>query len=389
MTETPDLIGKDAPLTGARALARYALIGAVLLAVLAAFAYTGGWLSPARVTQSRLMVAFDAANGAHPGFRRNHAKGVCVTGWFESNGNAAALSTATVFAAGRVPLVGRFALAGGMPFLTDAPGAVRSMALRLLPPGGGEWRTGMNSIPVFAVNSAQGFYDQLVASKPDPATGKPDPAAMQEFLTRHPETVRAVALIKAHAMSSGFADATFNSLNAFRMVNAAGVSTPVRWAAVPIQESAARSSQSDEQTHEQTKGESETPHAAADKNYLFHDLIARIQRQPLQWHLVITVGEPGDPTSDATIAWPEERRHVDAGLVSIDHVFSEDSSSGSCTDINYDPLVLPTGIEPSDDPLLSARSAAYARSFTLRAGEKRKKIASALTEQDVAAGGTR
>jgi catalase len=378
MNATSDSTGKDAPLTGAAALLRFALIGAVLLAVLAAFAYTGGWLSPNRVTQTRMMAAFEADNGSHPGFRRNHAKGVCVTGWFESNGNAAAMSKAAVFAAGRVPLVGRFALAGGMPFLADAPGAVRSMALRLLPPGGGEWRTGMNNIPVFAVNSVQGFYDQLIALRPDPATGKPDPAAMQEFLMRHPETARAIAIIKSHAPSSGFADSTFNSLNAFRLVNAAGVSTAVRWSTVPVQESAAPG---------------DAQHAAADKNYLFADLLARIQRGPLRWRLVLTFGEPGDATSDATIPWPEERRHIDAGLVSIDHVYSEDSSSGSCTDINYDPLVLPSGIEPSDDPLLSARSAAYARSFTLRAGEKRKKAASAVSEKDVAvaaaAGGTK
>jgi catalase len=378
MYETPDSIGKTAPLTGAGALARYALIGAVLLAGIAAFAYTGGWLSHTRVTPNGMMAAFEAANGAHPGFRRNHAKGVCVTGWFESNGNAIALSKAAVFAAGRVPIVGRFAFAGGMPFLTDAPGAVRSMALRLLPPGGGEWRTGMNSTPVFSVNSAQGFYDQLIASKPDPATGKPDAAAMQEFLARHPETVRATAIIKSRAISSGFADSTFYSLNAFRLVNAAGVSIPVRWSTVPMQESAA---QSDRQ--------SDAQRAIADKNYLFDDLIARIRRQPLQWRFVLTIGEPGDPTRDATIPWPAERRHIDAGLVSIDHVFSEDSASGSCSDINYDPLVLPSGIEPSDDPLLSARSAAYARSFTLRAGEKPQKMPSAVTEQDVAAGGMR
>jgi catalase len=33
-------------------------------------------------------------------------------------------------------VVGRFALAGGMPFQTDAPAKVRSMALRFLLPGG-------------------------------------------------------------------------------------------------------------------------------------------------------------------------------------------------------------------------------------------------------------
>ena len=50
------------------------------------------------------------------GFRRNQAKGVCVMGSFESNGAAAALSKAAILAPGaKVPVVGRFALAGGMP----------------------------------------------------------------------------------------------------------------------------------------------------------------------------------------------------------------------------------------------------------------------------------
>jgi catalase len=363
---------KYTPLTGAPALARMAIIGAVLLMAVGAFAYTAGWLSPQRLTQSKMMAAFVSAAGDHPGFRRNHAKGICVTGWFESNGNAAEWSKAAIFAPGRVPLIGRFALAGGLPQQADKPATVRSMALQFLPPHGQEWRTGMNNIPVFVVNSARGFYEQLLASTPDPATGKPNPAAMQEFLGRHPETVRALVLVKNRRVSSGFADSTFNSLDAFRLVNAAGESIPVRWATVPVQEF--------------------TPEAAAqgalpDKNYLFDDLIARIHQKPLQWRLVLTLGAPGDPTNDATLPWPEERRHVDAGLVSIDQVFSEDE--GPCTDINYDPLVLPSGIEPSDDPLLSARSAAYARSFTLRTAEKHEKPPSAVTIHEAQAGAAR
>jgi catalase len=38
-------------------------------------------------------------------------------------------------------------------------------------------------------------------------------------------------------------------------------------------------------------------------------------------------------------------------------------------DINFDPLVLPNGIAPSDDPLLSSWSAAYSQSFTRRESE--------------------
>src|SRR6202047_693675 len=108
-------------ISDAGVLARLGAIGAVMLSVAAAFAYVGGWLSPVRLTQDRMMAAFQDANGIHAGFRRNHAKGVCVTGWFESSGQAAELSKAAVFPPGRVPLGGRFALSGGLSFQTDAP----------------------------------------------------------------------------------------------------------------------------------------------------------------------------------------------------------------------------------------------------------------------------
>jgi catalase len=49
--------------------------------------------------------------------------------------------------------------------------------------------------------------------------------------------------------------------------------------------------------------------------------------------------------------------------------------------INFDPLVLPNGITGSDDPLLSARSAAYSQSFTRRIGEP--KSPSAVTSSEV------
>ncbi len=77
----------------------------------------------------------------HPGFRRNHAKGVGVSGYFESNGRASRLSMAVVFRADRVPVLGRFALAGGTPDAADAVETTRSMALQFLLPDGEEWRT--------------------------------------------------------------------------------------------------------------------------------------------------------------------------------------------------------------------------------------------------------
>jgi catalase len=333
-------------------LLRLTAIGALVAGIAGLFAYAGGWLTPHTLSPALMVDTFEQVNGRHSGFRRNHAKGVCVTGYFESNGHGLALSKASVFRPGRAPIVGRFAFSGGQPYVSDAPGTVRSMAILFKLPDGEEWRTSMIDIPVFTVNTAEGFHDQLLATAPDPATGTPDPAAMNAFFAKHPESARAMELIHAHPMSSGFANSTYSALNAYRFITAGGTIAPVRWFMTPVQ------------TFAPAGAAQPNP---ADKNYLFDALIAAIHGNPIQWHLVLMVGQPGDPTADATLPWPPDRQQVDAGVLTIDHIESEDTSP--TRDINFDPLVLPNGIAASDDPLLSARSAAYAQSFTRREGE--------------------
>jgi catalase len=339
-------------------------IGVLILGLLGTFLYLGGWLTPHVLTPARLVDAFERVYGIHPGFRRNHAKGVCVSGFFESNGHGTRLSKAVVFRTGRVSVIGRFSFGGGNPYVGDAPDLVRGMGLLFWLPDGEEWRTAMINLPVFPVRTPQGFFDNLFASQPDPQTHKPDPAKMEEFLGRHPEAVPAMKIIKSRSVSSGFESSTYNSLNAFRFVDAGGASIPVRWSMVPVQPFVAANP---------------APADLGDKNYLFDALIASIFQHVLRWHLVITVGQPGDVTDDASIPWPDGREQVDVGTLTLDSVEREETSPAR--DINFDPLVLPAGMEPSDDPLLSARSAAYSQSFTRRAGERKEP--SAITPAEV------
>ena len=337
---------KPPRLSAASTLARLALIAITLGAVAITFAYLGGWLTPNELTPARFVDGFENVNGVQPGFRRNHAKGVGVSGFFESNGNGVRLSKAAVFRTGRVDVIGRFSLGGGHPEMADTPDAVRGLGLEFSLPNGELWRTTMINLPVFLFRTPEAFFEQMIASKPDPTTGKPHPEKMRAFFARHPESVRALKVIKGQKASSGFADSTFHALHAFRFVNAAGASIPVRWVFQPI----------------------EPPSTAlGSREYLFDGLVAHIRHKPLRWRLIVIVGQEGDPTNDATLAWPPEREQVDVGIVTIDN--AESGDSGPATDITFDPLVLPAGIAPSDDPLLSARSAVYSRAYTRRSGE--------------------
>ena len=342
---------QPAPLSRGSSLLRLGGIGIVILCVVAAFLYLGGWFSPNAVTPSRFVDAFERADGIFSGFRRNHAKGVGVSGYFESNGQGARLSKAVVFRPGRVPVIGRFSFGGGDPNVADAPNLVRGLACcsgcRMAKSGGRQW----SAYPYFRSRRRRISTTTSLRLSPTPRLANPIRKKWRRLPRAIPNTMRAIGIIQSHPPSSGFDNSAFNSLNAFRFIDAAGDSIPVRWSFAPVQPFCARARRRPPQT---------------DKNYFFDELIASILQHPLQWHLIITLGQPGDPTNDATMAWPDGREQVDVGTLTLDHIESEETSPAR--DINFDPLVLPSGMAPSDDPLLSARSAIYSQSFTQTRG---------------------
>ncbi|MFE3446008.1 catalase family peroxidase [Nocardia sp. NPDC059180] len=313
------------------------------------FLFTENIIGPSRLTARAIIDRFQNVNGVFPGFRRNHAKGVAVDGYFESNGHGAELSSASVFRAGKYQLSGRFSLSGGNPHVADSVGIVRGLGLRIQLPAGEQWRLAMINLPVFLDPTPQDFYDRTLAFAVDPATGTPDPETVSEYLATHPRTVAAMAITKSAPPADTFAATTFNSINAFEFTNADGVTVPVRWTLVPETGNPART-------------------AGRGPNYLFDQIVADIEQLPRRWTMMIVVGVPGeDRTDDATIPWPADRRTVVVGSVVLTGISTE--TSENVRNVNFDPLVLPDGIAPSDDPLLSARSAAYAESFRRRAGE--------------------
>ena len=342
-----------------RIAAGCALAFVTLGSIAGAYAYTHGFarLLGMQPSATRIVDRFEAVSGKHPGFRRNHAKGVCVTGHFDSNGQAAALTRASVFAAGRSRVVGRLSIGGGNPAQADATSNVRSLALSIVSPDGREWRTAMNSVPIFPVHTPEALFEMLAALRPGKAQEQgPDASdygdtAMDAFMKTHPETARFNDWLRDHPPSSGFGNAAYYSVSAFRFVDRGGHTRDVRWSVAP--------------------DDAYAPVADAERrdvDFLERGLAERLKQGPVRWHLVITLAAPGDITNDATRLWPAGRTQVDAGTLVIER--DEPQIDGPCRDISFDPLTLPDGIEASDDPLLRARSAAYAESHERRVKEQ-------------------
>lgn len=322
------------------------LIAVVIGGAAAAFAYTAGWFSPQRLTPDRLVDAFKSPSGVPLGHRRNHAKGICFTGVFEANGAGAALSRAQVFTRGRYPALGRFNLGTPDPNAPDATVRVRGMGLRISTPDGQEWRAAMIDPPFFPVSTPQAFYEMLLAS------ASKDANAMKRFAAAHPEFAAFAAWAKSAPWTGSYAEDRFNSLNSFVFTDSSRAGHAVRWSLLPAA---------------QPVPVSPGDLAKRGPDFLEQEITERVRGGPLRWTLVVTVANPGDPTADPSKAWPDDRRAVDVGTLTVQQIQPE--RDGPCRDINFDPTVLPSGIRTSDDPFPAARSSAYAKSYDRRTAE--------------------
>ena len=324
------------------------LIAVVVVASAAAFAFTAGAFSPSRLTPQRLVDAFAPPGGPALGHRRNHAKGICFTGVFEANGAGSELSSAQVFAKGSYPVIGRFNLGTADPDASDATARVRGLGLMIATPDGQQWRSAMIDAPFFAVSNPDGFYGLLRAS------ASKDPNAMPELLKAHPEIANFGGWTAKAPWTGSYAEEQYNGLNAFIFTDGSGADHAVRWSLVP-----------------EATPVAVPPEELAKRgpNFLGDEIVQRIKSGPLRWTMTVTVANPGDPTADPTKAWPDDRRKVEVGTLTVQQI--EPEADGPCRDINFDPTVLPHGIRVSDDPFPAARSSAYRISFDRRTAEEK------------------
>ena len=105
----------------------------------------------------------------------------------------------------------------------------------------------------------------------------------------------------------------------------------------------------------------------ATPNYLFEDLPKRLANKAVQYKLSVQLADKTDNVNDATAVWPDSRKQVLLGTLTLKTIDTDGVKFEKATMFN--PLTLVDGIEASEDPILLARPAAYAVSYGRRLGK--------------------
>ncbi len=295
----------------------------------------------------RIVDTMNQLFGRHAGFRANHAKGIVAEGTFAPTAAGQPLSSADLFRSGELPVVVRFSDATGLPTIADgAPNAnPHGMAVRFTLPDGSEMDIVANSLAFFPVATGEDFLAMLQAAK---ASGPdvPKPTPIERFRAEHPSVAPALASART---PSSFARETYNGVNAFVFVAEDGTRRPFRFKIEP-----------------EAGAEHLTAEAAKAKapDFLVAELGPRLAQEPARFRLSATLAAAEDPLDDATKPWPADRETVELGTITLTRV-AEDSAARE-KELLFLPTNLIDGIEASDDPLIQARTDAYAVSFSRR-----------------------
>ena len=325
----------------------------LILSTMTAIAACGVVLgASAEVDPTTMIDQFESTFGKFDGYRRSGAKGICAAGEFVGSTAARELSTATVFDGKPVPVVARFSVGGANPKAPDNTRGQRNMALQFTTANGEQWLMGNISSPMFGARTAEQFFGRLASLQPDPATKSADPAKAKASAEANPEVLLQGKYFASQPIPASFAGVNYWGVHGFGFVDAKGEKRYGKWVFEPL---------------DGVQGLSDDEAKAKGADFLFDDLRQRVEAGKAAFDFNLELAEPGDKVDDATVPLPAGRKKVNLGTLKLTSV--SDDAGGACLTINFNPLILPKGVEPSADPVLAARAAPYAVSQGRRLNE--------------------
>lgn len=293
-----------------------------------------GALPPVDALAQEAVDAIHETFGQHPG-RAVHVKGAWARGTFTGTPEGAALCRAPFLTGSPVEALVRFSTGGGDPTAHDGGRDGRGIAVKLFL-GDGEVTDLLGiSVPAFSSRTPEDFIALVRLAR--------TPEQLGPFLENHPETMASIQARLATPPPASWAELVYNGIHAFRWSAADGTSRWVRTRWMP-----------DDGPGE---GLADEDAMAREPDYLSTELSDRLARGAVGFTLLARLAAEGDPLTDPTEPWPEEREAVGVGRLELTEAVDDPETA---TDIHvFDPLRLCAGIEPSDDPILHFRRKAY------------------------------
>jgi catalase len=298
----------------------------------------------------QIIAAVDGVEGPHEGRRALHSKGSWYEGTFIASPRAAKLSRAFHLQGEPVAALIRFSNASGNPDANDGAREGRGFAVKLRTADAETDILATTSV-AFVTRTPEDFLELMRLRRPDPETGQPDFEKLGAWLGEHPETQPAIQSTLGADPLASFATTAYFSPHTFFLVDADGTRTAVRYRWIP---DAGEGRITDEEAAERGR------------DYLHSELGERLAIRPVAFGLRLQLAADDDPLDDATAVWPDEREQVEGGRLEIERAVADPERDDHIE--VFDPLRLVDGVEPSDDPILHARRAAYSVSAYRRWG---------------------
>lgn len=312
----------------------------------------GAYPSGASAAEGHDDTPAELVDSLHQAFGNNHAravhaKGVMLEGDFRADAAARTLSSSPLFSGATVPVLARFSDFTGLPEIPDAAAEAnpRGFAVKFKLADGASMDIVAHSFNGFPVATANEFGQLMRAlGGSGPTAAKPTP--LDRFLDAHP--IAKTFLTSQKPSPASYGTLGYFGVNSFQFTGADGSHRFVRYRFVPV---------AGEKLLDAKSLASKTP------KYLAEEIAERVAKAPVRFDWYAQIAESGDVIDDPSRAWPDSRKLVKLGTISLSKVFPAATAPDKQT--LFLPNNLTAGIAPAD-PMITARSQSYPISFSQR-----------------------
>lgn len=285
----------------------------------------------------------DLVNALHTTFgehhaRAVHAKGIFFEGTFTPAKAAATITKAKYLQNQASKVILRFSDFTGIPDIPDNAGAAnpRGFSIKFIMQDGSTTDIVGHSFNGFPTKNSDQFRD-LLLSIAHSGENASKPTALDSFFSTHPI---AKTFLTTQKLPMSYATINYFGVNAFKFTNSKGVSHFIRYQFVPEEEKLLTAKEYEKE----------------DANYLISEIQTHVAAKRVVFKMYAQLGQNGDAIDDPSIAWPDARKKVFLGTITLTKL--ADNSVAADKQLFFIPNNVPAGVEPAD-PMIDFRSKAY------------------------------